>query len=461
MAIHEGAFLTAEEKEELDKLTDPNNKLTLEQKERVDYLLAEAKTRYQEHFYGQEEKLLDEITEIITSATYKELVTDYIEKLQHIAFSIPVEYGDGTKKALNRFFLENFEQFTADHIQKNLRGMVIIPISTAKILLSDTDPELLKKIETEAERLISIKTEEILQQKAKISECLNKGQLPEEILFLNDNLTRSTFENKLSSKPSKVYVKRGKASYYSLASITPKEEKAIDISKAMTRFQWQVYNAVCSLWSAGTYTFTASKIYKIITKNDSAKAHDKILLDIDTAIQTMAGISMTLDSGNSGEIYNFDRYVRTAPLLLIEMTYELTENQHGKSIIPTYTIASNIQPILFEYANKLNQIQRELLTAGRQNVSNSQQQITLKHYLNDRIKAMTRQRKGGKITNTIKYEAIYNLYQLNDKSEKQKKARIRDQAKRILDDMIISGTISAYEIEKNRKGEYVDITIIF
>ena len=457
MAYHIYTFLDEDLRDELITLLKlPPSEITPDQIARREELVIQGQQTYEEYFYGRERYLIDEIRQTLAGVTY-ETITDYLRSLLTKIDKLPPEYSRDIVKAIGTFFERNISVHMDKHISGYMHDLIQCPqIIAAKHLLAESDPELLTEIQTAADEEIQRRTEEILTERSEILAGLNDA-LPTKTIALVDNLTRNTFTNKLSEEEKKVYFKAGSTDYYSLASIKPREPTSIDISTILSRYEWEVYNALCTLWEEGIYTFTATKVYRIMNHDETVTPHNTAVRLIDKAIHTISGITMSLNTGTVGDLYKFAKYTRCEPLILVSFYYEYTNNQHGVTVTPTYTIPSNIKPILYEFAGKVGQIRRQPLAAGKSATRNTPGLLMLRSTLDDRINAM--KKRQGKMPNVIRYESLYALYDLT-KNPKSKQARIRSQATKILDEKIKAGDISGYEIEKNRRGEYVSITII-
>lgn len=114
-------------------------------------------------------------------------------------------------------------------------------------------------------------------------------------------------------------------------------------------------------------------------------------------------------------------------------------------------------PPLYEYASRKNQIGRVDIKLLNSPINKSEEVITLQGYLTRRVLAM----KNGRLSPTIIYETIYKQLDVSAASDgalRKKKAKVREQAKKILDYWKAQHFITGYS-ENSRGKEIYSVTI--
>jgi len=114
-------------------------------------------------------------------------------------------------------------------------------------------------------------------------------------------------------------------------------------------------------------------------------------------------------------------------------------------------------PVLYEYANKKNQIGRFDIKLLNSPINKTEEIITLQGYLYRRILSM----KGSSLRKTIVYDTVYNQIEVTAASDgalRKKKSKVRDQVKRILDYWKQENFIAGY-VENKRGTRIYSVTI--
>jgi len=116
------------------------------------------------------------------------------------------------------------------------------------------------------------------------------------------------------------------------------------------------------------------------------------------------------------------------------------------------------EPVLYEYANKKNQIGRFDIKLLNTPINKTEEIITLQGYLYRRILSM---KGSSNLSKTIVYETVYNQINVTAASDgalRKKKSKVRGQIKDMLDYWKQENFIAGY-CENKRGQEVYSVTI--
>lgn len=269
-----------------------------------------------------------------------------------------------------------------------------------------------------------------------------------------DKVTAKTFSNeltdeflglKMEGKGQRPITTYAKIIYDGLDGITPK----------LSAFDKSVYNAINSLYEAGQREVTNQMIYRVMKGDSKARITPKRAEEINNSVHRCAGKVIHIKAGQEitiGKYKNIDpEYVGN--LLTIE----------GKIITLNGTRCSCYEittpPMLYRYAKGKGQIGSCPINILNVPINMTDEVIGIRDYLLEWIMAL-KNPKNGQINNERTYEKIYERFIMDQVDLKDKKRKIRDQVKKILDHWKDENYITDYEeIKKGRALHKVKVLI--
>ena len=224
----------------------------------------------------------------------------------------------------------------------------------------------------------------------------------------------------------------------------------VQLSREMTPFDNAVFNAIVSLFEAGTFVFTTSKVYQTMTGQTLTRPTDEMRQQIEESIARLSFTRIMIDSKTVGEAYRME-FKRSAQVLEIRDLAVKFENQLGSIEETAFRITA--RPLLMEYAAQLKQVQRYSPLEFNTPVRKSPDIIILQNYLLFRIHAIP------KLSTKILYDSIWEQMGLDSsKSLYTRKKRLRKYVKTMLDYWKQCGLIAGWTEET--KGRTVRAIII-
>lgn len=278
-------------------------------------------------------------------------------------------------------------------------------------------------------------------ENAPLVSVLQDIRQPDEITFPIDLVRRKLFNNELTPGVTgrvtgknkheiTVTDKTGKRTRvpiapivtYSLLDLPP----GVHISRDMTAIDDAVFNAICSLWAAGTSQFTGQTIYATMTGNPNAKATPEWLALIDECWIRQTSAKIELDTGTVGDAYKFKRWKRDRRVIEGGEDTVTIGNQFGQTTTMVYTMLE--EPLLQTYANALNQTARFPRAVLNTPVNKTPEVIALQNILLDHIGAIPR------ISNHLLYSTIWEKLHLqgNTPANEKRKEKMRAHIRKIL-----------------------------
>ena len=238
------------------------------------------------------------------------------------------------------------------------------------------------------------------------------------------------------------------------------DDDSLTLTREISEFDIQVYNAVCSLWEAEKDEFTLQEIFEMTIGKGKAKQQqlDRLSESVERFRRTRMMADVTQEAKAHGLIdpetgepwaeMKIDDYLLNA--LRIQM-----RGTNGK-ITTGYRLHST--PVLLRYAKASKQIvsyPRKYLdtkSAG----SNTERNVVIRGYLLQRIA----QAKHGKMSNTIRCETIYDKAGI-DKQNRVERGRVDKYVTGLLDLWIKQGMIKGYEAVSEGRRRMSKIVVTF
>lgn len=283
-----------------------------------------------------------------------------------------------------------------------------------------------------------------------------------EIVAPNDMVTRKLFKNELpfgmagrikSGNEITVKDENGKNKKIPLAPIVSVNlldlPPTVQISREFSKIDDIVHSRICSLYEAGYTQFTGQAVYAAMTGSQTAEATADWLAVIDECWTRLTAAQITLDTGSMGDGYKFARWKRQQAVIMGKKDTFTVGNQYGQTTTVVYTIKD--KPILLEYAECLNQINRYPRILQNTPVNKTPEILVLQNLLLDRITAIP------KISNHIKYESIWDALNIQAKTEsalRKKKTILRGHIHKMLQYWNDTGFISGWKEETKGKAVY-------
>lgn len=221
--------------------------------------------------------------------------------------------------------------------------------------------------------------------------------------------------------------------------------------KELEPFDRDVHDAIVSLYVGGNELITPQMIYQVLTGNPNVRLTGNRQKEISESITKCMFTRVDLDASEDAKAYGFENLKYQGSLIAAE---KITAKLNGQV---TEALRVFRPPILYEYADKKNQIARFDIKLLNTPVNKTKEIITLQSYLQRRIVAM----KGSKLSKNILYDTIYSQIQIEAETDgalKKKKSKIREQIREILNDWKAKEFIKDYK-EETRGRELYSIKI--
>lgn len=217
-------------------------------------------------------------------------------------------------------------------------------------------------------------------------------------------------------------------------------DNAIQISgkKELTQYDREVHDALVTLYiDGGNEYITPQMIYKAMTGNPEARLMPKQQEAISNSLNKLMYSRLIINASKEEcKAYGFD-----------EFTYKGTVIQGEKTTVKVNGVIAEVchllrAPALYTHADLINQISRLDIQLLNSPVNKNEENITLQGYLLRHINGI----KGGKLSPTILYDAIYKQLDIQASSDgalRKKKFKVRNTVKKIL------GYLKAHDFIKN------------
>ena len=315
--------------------------------------------------------------------------------------------------------------------------------------------------------------------KDKISECLEQvnSRKPDKFISTIDKLSQTICnpcENSrfLDGEEHSAFVgcdKRGKKVFVYLTIDVQKIKQFISFSddSILAPEIRAVHDAVISLYLEGNVHITPDMIYSTLNGNNTTRqvpaGFKKFLTE---AMNKLMYTGIKIDASEEAKAFGIQNFQFKGYVL--PMTYSLaTINGVTREC---WKILE--KPPLLSFAERKNQIASCEISALDTGLYTTPENITLTHYLIDRVLIMQNQAEHAKkargkskpkVNTSIAYDTIYKYLGIkapNENALKQEKAKVRKKVKDILDVWVKTGFIASYgEILDGKKITGVDIVI--
>lgn len=279
-----------------------------------------------------------------------------------------------------------------------------------------------------------------------------------------DKVSNKAFEGVLNStEPIGVeVVKKAKSRkpIYTLVSIDIAELEGVKINgrRELTAFDREVHDAIITLYVEGGNTYiTVNMIYQMMTGKRGAHCSSKQAQAISDAITKLMFSHAVIDASQEAKLRGLDKARYDSNLLNAK---RLTVSANGQT---TEAIKILDTPILYDYAEKRNQIGRFDVKLLDSPVNKTEENIVLDGYLRRRILSI---KGSSKLSPTIKYDTVYKQLEITASSDgalRKKKLKVRETVKKLLDFYKKEGFIKGYveNTHKSEKNKIDSVTVRF
>lgn len=298
------------------------------------------------------------------------------------------------------------------------------------------------------------------QAREQIAIALQSINLPTEIVRPTPRLAKLLFSNGLPADGKfypvrsgpKIPTGKGQSEViapeaaYSLLNLPPN----ISISRDMTPFDDVVHTAVTSLYEAGNRILTTDSIYRTFTGDPRSLATEEARNRIEESLLRMMAAWLDIKPTVSMDIaYNMRLTRMTGQVIQAERIEVEVKNQFGTHKIPAYIIDK--QPLLFRYADALNQVKRFPPLEFNTPVNKTTDIILLQSAILDHIHAIPKESR------YIIYDNLFSscgtLDGLTEEQARRKKSTLRKHIHKMLDYWTKNGIIPGWE--ETRQGHTV------
>lgn len=396
-----------------------------------------------------------------------EQITDYEEKKQQMekTFILIAEY----QKYLSDYntLLLKYPIYW-DFIEKELQNQSI------ELELEEYDFEAIRILKnyisffeiTEGPKVLS------LEEKTRIidfigfyeNKAAEKGEIvnthyPVNYITPIDKLSNKLFAGELSEKLKSLAMERrgSKNQINTFASIdfdTLDSNVQITGVKELTAYDRQVHDAIITLYIEGANShITPQMIFQVMTGDPKARITPRQTKLISNSSSKFLHSKITIDATQDAKAYGFDKFKYEGNLISGE---KVTATLNGT---PMECLRILRTPILYEYANKKNQIGRFDIKLLDTPINKNEEVIILQGYLFRRILSI---KGSSKLSHKILYETVFkqiNMTTSSDGALRKKKLVVRKHVKSILNYWKEKNFIKDYK-ETPKGQEIVSLSII-
>ena len=238
------------------------------------------------------------------------------------------------------------------------------------------------------------------------------------------------------------------------------DDENIELTRRVSDFDIQVYNAVCSLWEAGKDEFTLQELFEMTIGKGKAKRDQ--LERLSDSVEILRKTRLTADITQEARAHNLVDPETGKPWEQMEIDDFLltTVRIRMKSVNGKWTTGYKLNslPILLRYAKASKQIVSypvkylDTKSAG----SNTERNVVIRGYLLQRIA----QAKGGKMPNTIRCERIYKKAGINADNRTERR-RVDKYISGLLEVWREQGLFTTYEVISEGQRRMSKIVINF
>lgn len=293
----------------------------------------------------------------------------------------------------------------------------------------------------------------------------SKTFFPSETISPNDKITNTLFDGELKLGECAMIAHTKTPKKSSIEPIMSKVEinyKAIEDCVSLVQQDWDaftdydrsIYNACVSLYLIGNKFVTPQTIYRAYCGKQTAMATPKNIERIINSIEKLRSTNIKINADDVVHSYNKNIKKWEIDTTLLEARRHNALSIHGKSASGYELLAA---PPLFVFADAIGQVIRTPISIQATPVTKTEDAVKMQEYLKNRIAAMG----GGKVKRVIRYKSIFDKIEWMGETEgsiRNKKAKIREQVRSILDYWVQENYIARYA--ENRHGkEFYSIEI--
>ena len=238
------------------------------------------------------------------------------------------------------------------------------------------------------------------------------------------------------------------------------EGEGVNISKALSRTDTNIHDAIASLYAEGNTTFTTRQVFEALTGSTTSNPKHEKLAEIEKSLdkqrRTFVKLDFTQEMRGRKAYFEGERiteYKRES--FMLDASKETIRTANGTEATG-YVLHS--APILYMHAALAKQLvsyPQRLLTALQETGSNTNTNIAVRQYLLTRIEQAKNPKS--RMSNRIRYSEVFKEAELGELTRTQKKRHV-DHIKRCLDVLTKEGYIQGYK-ERKEGQEAVSVEI--
>lgn len=375
-----------------------------------------------------------EILKKIEELGPESFVIEMIENLKRLIFELQNPTPEDLYKYTDAYF--------RDHIQMHEESLMFY-----ESLLKDKD-KLKKAFDAYIKRLKE------LEEKDETPAAVVNTIYPANFLAPTDKVSNLAFSNELTGSHIQQLAMERRGSKKQITTLASIDFDSLNGSvqikgrKELTAYDRQVHDAIITLYvDGGNEYITPQMIYQVMVGNPKATLKAKQAKAISDSITKCMYSRLIIDASEEAKAYGFDNFKYDGSLISGE---RVTATLNGTVVECLHILRP---PVLYEYANKKNQIGRFNTKLLNTPINKTEEIITLQGYLCRRILSM---KNNSNLSKTIVYDTVYNQLDIKAASDgalRKKKSKVRDQIKTILDYWKQEDFIAGYV--ENRRGQVV------
>lgn len=341
-----------------------------------------------------------------------------------------------------------------EDVKKRIQGSLHLHIEALK-----GNAELYKEFKTFVDN--TIKRSEYVAPKGtkhqditKIPEAVVNTIYPVNFLAPTDKVSNLAFSNELTGSHIQQLAMERRGSKKQITTLASIDFDSLNGSvqikgrKELTAYDREVHDGIITLYvEGGNEYITPQMIYQVMTGNPNAYLEKKQAEAISDSITKCMYSRLIIDASEEAKAYGFDSFKYDGSLISGE---RVTASLNG-TVVECLRILR--PPVLYEYANKKNQIGRFNIKLLNTPINKTEEIITLQGYLYRRILSM---KNNSNLSKTIVYDTVYNQLDIKAASDgalRKKKAKVRSQVKKILDYWKQEQFIAGYV--ENKRGQVI------
>jgi len=334
------------------------------------------------------------------------------------------------------------DAYFRDHIKMTEESLIFY-----ENLLKDKD-KLKKAFDAYIKRLKE------LEEKDETPAAVVNTIYPANFLAPTDKVSNLAFSNELTGDSIQKLAMERRGSKKQITTLASIDFDSLNGSvqikgrKELTAYDREVHDAIITLYvEGGNEYITPQMIYQVMTGDPKARLEKKQAEAISESITKCMYSRLIIDASEEAKAYGFDSFKYDGSLISGE---RVTASLNG-TVVECLRILR--PPVLYEYANKKNQIGRFNIKLLNTPINKTEEIITLQGYLYRRILSM---KNNSNLSKTIVYDTVYNQLDIKAASDgalRKKKAKVRSQVKKILDYWKQEQFIAGYV--ENKRGQVI------